>query len=170
MVELMNRCLHCLLFLLLPAVVHAQEPGLTTIQAALNEGLELEFPAYQEFANMEIIRGGPTSRGDHVYLGTGRLIWKLSSAEFAALMEERIAAEVEHLDDGGVLARELTIVLQAKLSRIGPFESGDTVSTVRFRIRLEEAGTDWIVAEARIKESNPNPLLIIDGGIVETVH
>lgn len=44
------------------------------------------------------------------------------------------------------------------------FGENHTASTVRFLIRLDEPATDWIVTEARIKESNPNPLLIIDRG------
>jgi hypothetical protein len=35
---------------------------------------------------------------------------------------------------------------------------------VRFRVRLEQAGTDWIVTEARVKGSDHNPLDIIDKG------
>ena len=48
------------------------------------------------------------------------------------------------------------------MSRVGEFQQGDTVSNVRFRIRLEQAGVDWIVTAAKIREATPNPLSLAD--------
>jgi len=55
-------------------------------------------------------------------------------------------------------------VLAGKLEYIGDFASGDIVLNLRFRVRLEQAGTDWIVTDATTRGSDPNPLYIIDKG------
>jgi hypothetical protein len=48
------------------------------------------------------------------------------------------------------------------MSRVGTFQQGDTVTGLRFRIRLEQAGADWIVTAAKIRETTPNPLNLFD--------
>ena len=62
------------------------------------------------------------------------------------------------------LWRALNIVLADKLERIGEFAKGDPVLTVHFRVRVERAGTDWIVTDAKVRDSDRNPLYIIDQG------
>ena len=39
---------------------------------------------------------------------------------------------------------------------------GDTATLVKFRVRLEQAGADWIVTDSKMKESARNPLTILD--------
>ena len=161
----MKRLFVCVALLSAPSgLTHAQAPDASTIQAAMNDGLELEFPFFQEFANVQVIRGGATDEGDYLFLCTARLVWKLSSPEFATIMQEEINKTLPQQGGNDTLYRTLVAVLSAKLSRIGEFERGNTVTNVRFRVRLERAGVDWLVTTAKIKESNRNPLNIIDKG------
>ncbi|HJN09878.1 MAG: hypothetical protein QGG09_17355 [Pirellulaceae bacterium] len=143
------------------SVAHAQAPDAVTIQLTMNEGLELQFPHFQEFADVQVVRGGATNQGDFLFLCSGRLMWKLNSTEFAAMMQQELDDEFSQQGGDDLLWRAVATALSAKLSRIGEFEMGDTVSFARFRVRIEQAGADWIVTDAKIRESDPNPLTII---------
>ena len=145
---------------------HAQAPDAATIQLAMNESLELEFPFFQEFADVQILRGGVTAAGDYLFLCSGNLRWKLSSTDFEALLQQEIDQAVPEQEtyEQQLLARALANSLATKLSQIGTFAAGDIVSEVRFRVRLEQAGADWLPTTTKVKESKRNPLNIIDNG------
>lgn len=161
----MNRSLLVVAVLLVPSgLAQAQAPDAGTIQLAMNESLELDFPYFQVLADVQVVRGGATVEGDYLFLCTARLVWKLSSANFAALMQQEIDEEVALRGGDATVSQALNLVLAGKLERIGEFESGSAVTNVRFRVRLEQAGTDWIVTEAKVRESDRNPLKIIDDG------
>ena len=145
-------------------LAHAQAPDASTIQLSMNEALELEFPYFQELAGVQIVRGGATDEGEYLFLCTANLVWKLSSADFAAMMQQEISEEATAGGDDDMLWRALNVVLADKLARIGEFATGDTVMIVRFRVRLEQAGTDWIVTDAKVRETDQNPLTILDKG------
>ncbi len=159
-----NFLLSVALLLGLSGLAQAQAPDAGTIQLAMNESLELDFPHFQELADVQLVRGGATVEGDYLFLCTARLVWKLSSAEFAAIMQQEIDEEVALRGGDETVSRALNFVLAGKLERIGEFESGGTVTNVRFRVRLEQAGPDAIVTEAKVRESDRNPLKIIDDG------
>jgi hypothetical protein len=152
------------LLLGLSGQVYAQAPDAGTIQVAMNESLELDFPYFQDLADVQMVRGGVTVEGDYLFLCTGRLVWKLSSSDFATMMQQEVDEEVALRGGDETVFSALAFVLAGKLERIGDFQIGDTVTNVRFRVRLEQAGPDWIVTEARIREANRNPLKIIDDG------
>jgi hypothetical protein len=161
----MNRLLLGVTVLfVVPSVAQAQAPNAETIQLAMNESLELDFPHFQELADVQVVRGGATVEGDYLFLCTARLVWKLSSAEFAALMQQGIDEEVALRGGDETIAQSLNFVMAGKLERIGEFETGGAVTDVRFRVRLEQAGPDWIVTESKVRESDRNPLKIIDDG------
>jgi hypothetical protein len=161
----MNRSLLVVAVLLVPSgLAQAQAPDAGTIQLAMNESLELDFPYFQVLADVQVVRGGATVEGDYLFLCTARLVWKLSSANFAALMQQEIDEEVALRGGDETVSQALNLVLAGKLERIGEFESGSAVTNVRFRVRLEQAGPDWIVTEAKVRESDRNPLKIIDDG------
>lgn len=145
-------------------LAHGQAPDASTVELAMNEGLELDFPFFQDLANVQILRGGESDAGEYLFLCTGQLIWKLGSEEFSTLMQQEIEEEIVLRGDDDTLRSALYLVLTGKLERIGEFAAGDTVLDVRFRVRLEQAGADWIVTESKIKGSDRNPLEIIDKG------
>lgn len=151
------------LLLLTPAAVaRAQAPDAAAIQTAMNEGLELEFPTFQQYADVEIVRGGLTSQGDYLYLCNALLVWKLDSDALVAFMEQQIENSLGQIGDGGAAAREMTALFHIRMEQVGQFAAGGTVSKVRFRVRLEQAGGDWVVVDAKLKQAQRNPLLIID--------
>ena len=155
----------CIALLLAPAgYLHAQAPDAPAIQLALNEGLDREFPTFQEYADLQIIKGGQTQDGDFLFLCSGRLMWKLSSTELSTMLQQEIDAKRPEPGQDDSLWRAVTLTLSAKLTRIGQFQAGDTVTKLRFLVRLEPAGVDLIVTDARIKASESNPLYIIDKG------
>lgn len=159
----MKRLLFGIALLLgLSGHVHAQAPDAGAIQLAMNESLELDFPYFQDLADVQILRGGVTVEGDYLFLCTGRLAWKLGSADFATIMQQEVDEEVALRGGDETIASSLYFVLAGKLERIGEFASGETATNVRFRVRLEQAGPDWIVTEAKVRESDRNPLKIID--------
>ena len=161
----MNKSLLCLALFASPlAVAHAQAPDTLAIQLAMNESLELDFPYFQELANVQIVRGGDTDEDEYLFLCTAQLVWKLSSTEFATIMQQEIDDKAPPQGSDDMLWRALHITLADKLARIGTFTAGGIVVDVRFRVRLERAGIDWIVTEAKIRESDQNPLNIIDDG------
>lgn len=154
--------LYVALFCASSGLAHGQAPDALTIQLAMNDGLELEYQYFQELANVQIVRGGTTEEGEYLFVCTAQLVWKLSCTEFETIMQQEIEEEVALRGGDEELWRALLIVLAGKLQRIGEFASGDTVSNVHFRVRLEQAGTDWIVTDTKVRESEHNPLDIID--------
>ena len=74
----------------------------------MTEDLELEFQHFQELANVQIIRGGSTVEDKHLFLCTADLVWKVSSAEFSAMMQQEISEEVTSQGDDDMLWRALT--------------------------------------------------------------
>lgn len=150
------------LLLAFAGLADAQAPDALAVQLAMNEGLEREFPTFQEFADVLIVRGGQTFDGNYLFLCSGRLMWKLSSADFTALMQIEIDEKRPEPGQDDTLWRAVALTLSARLARIGEFPAGGTVTKVRFWVRLEKAGTDWIVTDVKIKQSDSNPLYIID--------
>jgi hypothetical protein len=148
--------------LTLPALAQAQGPDPLAIQTALNESLELEYTFFQESVDVEIVRGGETAEGDYLFLCNARLVWKMSSDQFMQLMQEGIDSQIRLLDEAGIGFDGLMPAFLAKMSRAGSFQQGDTVTGLRFRVRLEQAGADWIVTHAKIRETTPNPLNLFD--------
>ena len=146
----------------LPVLAHAQAPDPLTIQAALNESLELDYPFFQECVDVQVVRGGVTVEGDYLFLCNARLVWKMSSDQFMQLMQEGIDGQIQLLYEAGIGFDGLVPAFLAKMSRVGIFQQGDTVTGLRFRIRLEQAGADWIVTAAKIRETTPNPLNLFD--------
>ena len=160
------------LLLGLSGLTYGQTPDALVIQHALNQGLELEFPHFQEVADVVILRGGATAEADFLFVCTGRLMWKLSSEELESVLQLEIEKELDRRSrnyEGANQERainELRIALETALSnrlrRIDSFLAGDTATLVKFQVRLEAAGTDWIVTESKFKESDRNPLSIVD--------
>jgi hypothetical protein len=145
-------------------LAEAQVPDASIIETAMNAGFEIEFPYFQQVGNVQIVRGGITKEGNYLFLCTSRLIWKLGSVEFGELMQQEIEEEVSQRGGDEQLMLAMYMVLEEKLARIGDFQLGDTVADLKFRVRLEQAGSDWIVTSSKIKESDRNPLYIIDKG------
>ena len=91
----MKRFLLCVaLFLAPPVLAHAQASDPLTIQVAMNESLELDYPFFQELLDVQVIRGGVTNEGDFLFFCNAHLIWKLSSAQFMQLMQEGIDGQI----------------------------------------------------------------------------
>jgi hypothetical protein len=86
----------------------------------------------------------------------------MSSDQFMQLMQEGIDGQIQLLYEAGIGFDGLVPAFLAKMSRVGTFQQGDTVTGLRFRIRLEQAGADWIVTAAKIRETTPNPLNLFD--------
>ena len=145
-------------------LAQAQAPDALIVETSMNEGLEIEFPHFQQVANVQIIRGGITDDGDYLFLCTGTLIWKLSSSEFYDLMQQEIEEEVALRGGDEELGLAMGIVLEEKLARIGDFQSGDWIIDLKFRVRLQQAGMDWIVTDSKTKASDRNPLYILEQG------
>lgn len=80
------------------------------------------------------------------------------------MMQQEINEEATSQGADDTLLSSLSLMLADKLARIGEFASGSTVISMRFRVRLEQAGTDWIVTDAKVRKSDRNPLSIIDNG------
>ena len=101
------------LVLALSSLAHAQTPDAATIQLAMNESLELEFPYFQEFAGVQVTRGGATDEGDYLFLCDARLIWKVRISP-----TENIPDVVMNLDQRVVCALDRTgdVVLPQKLA------------------------------------------------------
>jgi len=140
----------------------AQAPDALAVQLAMNEGLEREFPTFQEYTDIQIIRGGQTHDGNYLFLCNGRLMWKMNSTDFSTLLKTEINEMRPEAGQDDTLWRAVALTLSARLTRIGEFAAGGTVNKVRSWVRLEKAGTDWIVTDAKIKYSDSNPLYIID--------
>lgn len=161
----MKKVILCMAMLLASAgLARGQEPTALTVEAAMNESLELDFPFFQQFANIQIVRGGQTREGDYLFLCTGLMIWKVSSDELKALLQKEVDEKRPEPGQDDSLWRAVALSLAARLRRIGTFQQGETVTKVRFRVRLERAGTDWIATYAKVKESDSNPLYLIDKG------
>lgn len=160
------------ILLSLSGVADGQVPDVSTIEYALNQSLELEFPHFQEIADVVVLQGGATADTDFLFLCTGRLRWKLSSADLEAVLRQEIAEEVERQAgnaEGGnseraldELRNVLNTALSLRLQRIDSFQTGGTATLVKLRVRLEQAGADWIVTESKFKESDRNPLSVLD--------
>lgn len=146
----------------LPVLTYAQAPDPLTIQTALNESLELDYTFFQECVDVQVVRGGVTAEGDYLFLCSARLVWKMNSDQFMQLMQEGIDGQIQLLYEAGLGFDGLMPAFLAKMSRVGEFQQGDTVTGLRFRIRLEQAGADWIVTAAKIRETTPNPLNLFD--------
>lgn len=144
------------------SLADGQSPDASTIQNALNQSLEVEFPHFQEIADVVVLQGGVTADTDFLFLCTGRLSWKLSTADLTAVLQQEITEEVERHGGNDELRRALNIALTVRLQRIDSFQPGGTATLLRFRVRLEHAGADWIVTESKFKESDRNPLSILD--------
>jgi len=145
-----------------PALVRAQAPDPLTIQTALNESLELDYPFFQESVDVQIVRGGVTVEGDYLFLCNARLVWKMSSDQFFQLMQEGIDGQIQLLYEAGIEFDGLVPAFLSKMSRVGEFQQGDTIGGLRFRVRIEQAGADWIVTGTKIRESTPNPLNLFE--------
>ena len=143
-------------------LAQAQSPDAFVIETAMNEGLEIEFPHFQQVTNVQIVRGGVTDQGDYLFLCTSTLNWTLSSSEFHTLMLQEIEEEVIRRGGDEELGLAMSIVLEEKLGRIGDFQAGDRVVDLKFRVRLQQAGTDWIVTNSKTKASDSNPLTILE--------
>jgi hypothetical protein len=150
------------LFFSLSSFSQAQAPDASTIQQAMNQRIELEFPYFQEVADVIVLQGGVTVDGDVLFLGSGRLVWKLSNVELMAVLQQEIVEQVERLGGGEELWIALNTALTTRLNRIDPFQAGDTATLVRFRVRLEQAGADWIVTDSKLKESVRNPMKVLE--------
>ena len=116
----------------------------------------------QEFADVIVVRGGVTAEGTYLFLCTARLMWKLDSTELAATLQQEIDNEVRQQGGDEALWRAMTEALGIRLGLIAPFQAGGTVSNVRLRLRMEQGGTDWIITELTLRESNRNPLSVLD--------
>jgi hypothetical protein len=146
----------------LTSASYGQAPDASTIQDTLNQGIELEFSHFQEITDVVVLQGGATADNDFLFICTGRLMWKLSAADFTAVLQQEIEEEVQRQGENDDLRIALNIALSNRLKRIDSFAAGGTVTLVRFRVRLGRAGTDWIVTDSKFKESDRNPLSIFD--------
>jgi hypothetical protein len=138
-----------------------------TVELAMNEGVELDFPQFQELADVKILRGGATRDGQRLVICQASLVWKLNSQDFFAMLEKAMDKAFKQTgvneltkvlgvgDFMGDLGKQALGALKAQF---GEFKKGDVVTPVRFRARLEEAGGDWIVVDSKITELETNPL------------
>lgn len=131
----------------------AQDPDAEQIAAAVNEGVGVDLGSCYAVADVSVLRGGETSRGDRLYLCDARLEWKISRADLIAFWEEpsrlqspEFAELVESIGEQ-----------RLKSLMIAPsgFDRGDEAARIRFRVRLELAGDDWIVTEFRSSNRSP---------------
>ncbi len=123
----------------------AQDPDAGQIEAAVNEGVGTGLGSCYAVADVQIIRGGATRQGDSLYLCDALLVWSISRTELIAFWEEPSrmeSPEFAELVDVIGAQRLKAIVIEP-----GGFSRGDAAGRIRFRVRLELAGDDWIVTE-----------------------
>jgi len=153
---MLKSLIFSVVFFGLASFSQAQAPDASTIQQAMSQRMELEFSHFQEIADVIVLQGEITLDGDFLFLCSGRLSWKLSSDELTAVLQQEILDEVQRRGGSEELQIAFETALSIRLNRIDPFQAGDTATLVKFRVRLEQAGTDWIVTESKLKESNRN--------------
>jgi hypothetical protein len=163
--------------LLLAALVASQTavsggttPDVKAVESAMNEGVEIEFPQFQELADVEFVRGGATREGRCVFICKANLVWKLGVDEFIETLEREIdkalqAGPFSEMDEMvkalgagdffSDLGQQAISLLRAQT---GEFKKGEVVTAVRFRAGLEEAGGEWVVVDSKIVELGSNPL------------
>lgn len=128
----------------------------TRIQEAMNDGLQLGRDGIvMAVADVAILKGGETARGDHLYVCNARLVWTVSRDELIA----RIARAAEREEDPvGALGEVIKGVSTMAFRKVSDFRAGDEVSPIRFRVRLEQAGDDWIAVESEVVERSREPV------------
>lgn len=122
----------------------AQDPDAEQIAAAVNEGVGTDLGSCYSVADVKVLRGGETSRGDRLYLSDASLVWNISRADLIAFWEEPTRLQSPEFAELVEVIGEQQ--LKALMSTPGGFERGDEAARIRFRVRLESAGDDWIVA------------------------
>lgn len=148
------------LFSVVPASLD-DTPNATAIQKAMNQGVELEFHQFQELADVKILQGGITSRGDFLFVCDAKLIWKVDPEVVLAYFKKLIEHEVSKQPAmaGEILKAFIPMVFD-QLKTHFSFEKGGTVTKVRFRVRLEKGGNDFIATTSKISEFGINPMRI----------
>lgn len=126
------------------SVTFAEVPTAAEIEAAINEGVDLDHHLFQSVTATKILKGGETARGDFLFLCDASLVWDIGSAELTETLRNEIG-KAEVPGDWQQFLPMAEIVTAALRNRLGEFESGDVVHSVRMRVRLESAGDDWIV-------------------------
>ena len=133
-------------------------PDAKAIQASMNGGVDLEFAQFQQFADVTIRSGGATQRNDHLFVCDTTLVWKVDNKEYKELYSKEIQAEIERQGDQGRMLKAFSGLILAQVDKLGVVEKGQAVSRVRFRVRLEQAGKDWVVTSSKVVELDSNPL------------
>lgn len=138
-------CFLAALLLFGVASARAQEPSVQQIEAAINDGVGNDFGPCYQVAEVQVVRGGVTSRADCLYLCDATLVWAISYADLIKFWEDpELMRTPEFASLVEAIGQER---LKALLSTPVRFKAGDEVSQVRLRVRIEQAGGDWIVTE-----------------------
>jgi hypothetical protein len=130
--------------LLLPLVFSQAEvaPNTMDIASALNDGVELGYnePTVFSVANVRSLKGGKTIRGDYLFTGKAEQVWLHDRDEALKIISEELEKE-------NFITKSFAAIAIQKLPE---FKKGDKHKDLRFRIRLERAGTDWIATSSTI--------------------
>lgn len=130
--------------LLLPLLLSQVEvaPNAMDIANALNDGVELDFdePTVINVANVRLLKGGRTFRGDYLFTGKAEGVWLYDR-------EEVLEIVAKQLKDADVVTLSLSAFA---IRQLPEFKTGDKHIDIRFRIRLERAGTDWIATSSTV--------------------
>jgi hypothetical protein len=96
-------------------------------------------------ADLQVLRGGVTGRADCLYLCDATLVWAMRHADLMKFWEDPEQMRTPEF------TRLVEAIGQDRLKNLlrtpVPFSKGDEVSQVRLRVRIEQAGGDWIVTD-----------------------
>jgi hypothetical protein len=123
----------------------AEDPDAEQIAGAVNEGVAVDIGSCYSVSDVKVLRGGETSRGDRLYLCDARLEWRIGRADLIAFWEEPSRLESPEFAELVEAIGEQR--LRSLMIAPAGFEPGDEAARIRFRVRLERAGDDWIVTE-----------------------
>ncbi len=134
-------------------------PKAGDIEAAINDGIQLKYPDWQEITDLKIVKGGKTKRGEWVHICTAKLVWKVDTKQFQDAFTTEAKAELQkQIAPKGLKDLATSFIpLSVKLV-LGDFKEGDTVAEVRFRVSLILAGEDWVVLDSKFPPGFKNPV------------
>jgi hypothetical protein len=138
----------------------AEQPTAAEIESAVNEGVDLEHAPLQSISGLKIISGGQTARGDVLYLCDAALVWSVDIDGFLAVVRKEMSVKLQKTPAAEELFSHDESIERLLRSQLGSFKKGDAVVPVRLRVRLEQAGGNWIVTALQVKatELRSNPL------------
>ena len=142
----------------------AAVPTAADIQTAMNDGIQLEHPQWQEVSSLKIEKGGVMTDGSVLFLCRAKLTWKVDSKELVKQLGEEVKKQAQGAK--GLVDALAPLALAMISAQIGEFEKGALIGEYPVRMKLVKAGSDWIAIDSVFGAGPSNALdkLDLSGG------